>query len=394
MRKVLFALLAVLVLSCRKHDSPETDNKKNELFTFEPTFQPKDSLVGIFNWGERGAVYSFFGTRDPNGNLGKINTATLYLNSNPDTVYNFLLDDSLRVTTLFRTIKDVKDTIMIRYSYADTLTTITLYGVSWGNNKLIARHTLTVNSQNVTAKSFSSYRMMGTLGSPNVEKIKSVIQATIFAALLIYVAAPVAEFIAVTGALYYLYTQLPNIIIITKDILRAAIGAINFVLNAIFETLINLIPDKIIIKINPLDLYELYGYLIGSSPSSGLIPFNDTAPPNCQYTVEYSNTSIFLYVNPLTSSVEGGEIKTRMTEAVVSCPHGITPPHNNIYTFSSATRVGTSVVVVFNDGPLNYPPNNVKFTGTINNSSLNGTINLVRTSYPPAVVNIPVSLTR
>ena len=383
---LFFASIVTLLFSCKKTSKDNEKQNKNSLVLFSNT---GDSLLGIFNWVDKGLEYNLYGTQDANGKITKINSIACYFSSNKDTVYNFNLDDSGRVSTYFRTIKDNKDSVFFRYTYHDSLTSISMFKANWNSNKaILLQVAASVNNVNLIANSYINYRIENTYDvKENKELIINAITGILTAVTIVGLLPEIVTIVPASHLLimitaYYGTVGREEL----KQGLKRILGVIDAVINSIIETVLDKIPDDVFLKNKPT--LGLSGFFQGNIPTSGLVPFADTGSPYCTYTVEYSNTDINILFNESSGSIITSDIFTHMEEAVVSCNHGITPPHNNHYGMSQFEINGQQITIYYRDENTNYPPNNVSFSGTIDNGIIKGKITLIRTSYPPAFVSL------
>jgi hypothetical protein len=171
------AFICVLTFSCSKEKvdtqvkNNYVDTTKSQIITFNASYHPDDSLVAIVYWKEQGLTLNYFGERDTKGEINKINSISFYRNQYPDSVYNFTLDDSMRVQTCFRTVNQIKDGFVFKYSYLDSLIVLSYYNVDWPSNILTLREQVGININNYNISSvaqFPSNLYKNSGGSPNI----------------------------------------------------------------------------------------------------------------------------------------------------------------------------------------------------------------------------------
>lgn len=164
---LLLIALIVVQTSCKKdksgnNDNPtptNTDNKPLTIYSYSHSVS--DQILATLNYKDKNVDFNFYGDKDTNGELSKIKSVTLNRTGSNDTVYNFTLDDEMKVKSFFVTYKGVNDTTILKYNYQDSLTIISGYGIS-SNKTVTLREQIVLRNSDYSVTSHRNYKL-----SPN-----------------------------------------------------------------------------------------------------------------------------------------------------------------------------------------------------------------------------------
>lgn len=160
--------------------------EKNEFISFNLSYNNADSLVAIFKWNEKDIVFSYYGSRNSVGEIEKIKSVSIFRKSNTDTVHNYLLNDSMQVNVYYKTVKNIKDSLITKYDYIDTTAIVSIYRINWQTNDFKLREQACINRNSLLVRNITGLKVNGIEGAGSIVQLATSAALTAGGILLVY----------------------------------------------------------------------------------------------------------------------------------------------------------------------------------------------------------------
>ena len=131
---ILFALV-ILTSSCSDSDPAESEETPtNEIISVNIP-EGENGVISIYRFGELDLEMQLFGTRDDNGVVTSVNSATLTMEGSNSKDY-ITYDDQQRVKTYHTTRNGINQNLLYKLDYGESYYMISEYQVNWQSGEL------------------------------------------------------------------------------------------------------------------------------------------------------------------------------------------------------------------------------------------------------------------
>jgi len=154
-------LSLLLMTSCDKETLLPDPNGGNDkpLIMYTQTGAVTDKVLAKLSYKDKSIDFNFYGDMDASGEISKVKAISIVKTNTTDTVYNFTLDDNMRVKTIFLTFRGTNDTTLLKYSYQDTTTILSGYFINPTNKAATLREQIVLKNSDYSLISHSTYRL-------------------------------------------------------------------------------------------------------------------------------------------------------------------------------------------------------------------------------------------